>query len=376
MLPTIARLDAAPRTLASESLSGRYRAREVVVGGFAVVVSATLHMWVALGARAPVWTDDEIGVLANARVLAGVGESWHMANLSYYPGWSVALAPIWWFTQDPTTVYRLAIALSVLAAVAAILPLAAIARTLGVRPHVAVVLASVVTLAPARTVQSNYALTENFLVLMVALVAWAAIRFADRPTVLRAVTLAVASGYVFFSHGRMVPVVVATCLWFVTYLWRSRARVAVVGIVVTAAVSAAGYAVNAWLAAQLYGASGGRETSAFSRMFDGTPQSVARSFIGQSWYSTVAWSGLALLGASALVLTVAREVRRREPGAATWFATAFVGLATISVLFISRPIARGSVRLDVAAYGRYLDPFLVVFALVGLVLVARPTRAC
>ncbi|MCL3862713.1 hypothetical protein [Actinotalea sp. K2] len=361
--------DPRPGRRARPGRSRHYRPWALGASIVLVALGAAIHGWVSIGSGAPVWTDDEIGVLANARVLAGVGEPWQLANLGYYPGWSVVLAPIWWMTQDPATVYRAAVTLSAVCAVAAVVPLAAIARALGARGDVSFALAAIVTLAPARTVMSNYALSENFLALMVCLTVWAALRFSDRTTAWRAVVLGLAAAYTFFSHGRTVPIVVATAAWFVWLIVRRQVRVGMVGFVTTAIGAGTGYLIYAWMTSQLYESVGGRESSAVSRMLEGTPQAIVRSVLGQSWYLSTAWAGLAILGAIAVAAAAHREIRRGRPDVATWYAFVVLGVAAISVLFIARTIARGSARLDIVAYGRYLDPFSQVLALVGLVLV-------
>lgn len=140
---------------------------ERIAAALTVLLAILVHGNAVRDATGPVWPEDEVGPLGNSWVIAGAGEPWNLSYLPYSPGWSVVIAPAWWFTTDPATVYRVAAVMSALAALAAIAPLAALVRRVGLSPALAVGVSAVVVMAPARSVMSNYVLTENFLVLMI-----------------------------------------------------------------------------------------------------------------------------------------------------------------------------------------------------------------
>lgn len=348
------------------------RVRSAVVAVYAAV--ATLHLWVASASRGPVWTDDEIGPIATARLFAGTNPPLDLAHDSYYPGWALLLTPVWWVTSDPATVYRVAVVLSALCATALVAPLAAVARRWGLGPLAATGVGALVAVAPGRSVFSAYALIENCLVLVVAITLVMALRYAESATVGRAAALGAAGGAVFVVHGRMVAVVGMTALWFALDVVRSRRRPGATGLVVTIAVAGAGYLLHMHASSVLYGDATGREASALGSLLAGDAVSVLRAFGGQVWYAAAAWFLLPLFGVVLLVRRCVDEVRRRDVGLGWWAAGVVVGTGAISVLMVSGAIARGSGRLDILTYGRYIEPLLVMLATAGAAEVASRAR--
>lgn len=334
--------------------------------GLAIGAAVVLHVMAARDATGPAWPEDEIGPLANARVIAGVGP-WALSYLPYYPGWSVVIAPLWWMTDDPGTVYRAAAVLSVIVALAAIAPLAALVRRVGLDRPTAVAVAAVVTLAPGRTVMSNYVLTENFLVLMVALTALAALRYYERPTVARALLLAAAAAYTFFTHGRAIAVVIATGIAFLLEL-RARRRQALVGGGALVVLTAAAYLAYTGIVGQIYDSGTGREATSIEALLSGDVVAILRAAIGQLWYQQAAWFALSFVGLSALGALAWREVRRRAPAFGTWAALAVLGVSGLMTLLLASllvdPVETS--RVDYWFYGRYLEPFFMPLVAVGL----------
>lgn len=342
----------------------------------AVLLAAVLHAMAARSASGPVWAEDEIGPLANSYVISAVGEPWPLSKIAYYPGWSVVLAPIWWFTSDPRTAYHVAIGLSVAVAVLGIAPLAMIARRVGITTPVAVVVAAVITMSPARTVMSNYVLTENFLVLIFAVTAVAAIRYFERPTSPRALLLATTAVYTFFTHGRAIPVVIATLIIFGLAARRSP-RSALVGVGATLVLAVVAYATYTGIVGQIYDSATGREDSALETISNISLRGLVRTVGGQLWYQLGAWLGLSVLGVLVVARTAATEIRRRRVGAASWATLTIVGLAALMSLFLGKVLADPSTvhRLDYWIYGRYLDPFAIPFAVVGLAAIVGCRRS-
>ncbi len=334
----------------------------------AVVLAA--HLTAALSAHGPVWTDDEIGVLANARVISGQG-ALTLAHMSYYPGWSIVLAPLWWLSSDPYTVYRGAVIVSALCGAALVLPLSMIARRFGLGRAAAVVVAGVVAVAPGRVVFSTYALTENFLTLVLALSVAAALRYARRRDLGSALLLGAAAGGTFVVHGRMASLLGMTLVWFGVEAWRDRRRAPVLGAAAAVCVAGLGYLLHVYLSTTLYGDGTSRESGALTNLVDADPIAFVRVALGQVWYSAVAWVALALLGFAVVVVVARREWRTRRPDLAWWVLGTTVGTALISILSMASVLTRGSLRPDILTYGRYLDPLLAILAVVGLALLLR-----
>ena len=111
---------------------------------------------------------DEVVLLQYSKYLSGAGAVTPPRGAGYFPAWSVVMAPIWWFTENPAVAYRVAIGLGVVVAVATIWPLARAVTRLGLTVPQATVVASLVMALPARTVQSGYVTSEKLLFLALA----------------------------------------------------------------------------------------------------------------------------------------------------------------------------------------------------------------
>ena len=339
----------------------------------AVVAAATavaVHLLAAWTPHGPVWTDDVIGVLATARLLAGVGEPFELAHMSYYPGWAIVLVPLWWLLDDPATVYRAAVLVSAMCGIVLMVPLAWLARRMGLTTPLAVVAAAVVTAAPGRTVMSSYAVTENFLTLMIAVTAVVAVRYGSWPALSRAILFGACAGAVFVVHGRAVGVLGMACVWFAADVLRGRARTALPGLAAALLVAGSGFALHLWVSGQIYDSAVGRESNALSAFAVLRPWTVAMSAAGQSWYPAAAWLSLPFLGLWYVVHRCRRE-GIRGAGIGWWGLGVFVASVVITVPPIAKAFNRGSGRVDIAAYGRYLEPVVTVLALVGLAYLVR-----
>lgn len=365
----------APRARDDAASSPARMDRGRLLAGAAVALTLGLHAAAAASARIPLWSDDEIGPLATARLIAGVGEPLTLNHLSYYPGWAVAVAPLWWVSGDPGTVYRLAVALAALSACLTIIPLAAIARRAGASGPVAVGLAALVMAAPSRVVMSDYAVSEAFFALVVVVTAWLGMRYADRPTTARGLALALVASYALFTHGRGAVLPIAVALLFLAGFRRGSRRRTIVLLLVLVVSSVALFAVHKGLSGTLYGAGPDREDASVETVRNALSGPLLRGLAGQAWYALVAWALLPAFGVALLVRAARREVvTERRVGAAAWWTVVLVGALATSTLAATNLMTGHPPRFDAQMYGRYLDPFLLPLVLVALVGVARGLR--
>ena len=127
---------------------------------FGWLVQAGLRAWLSRMQTVPLSTPDEEAYLIAARVLAGGVP----ANFSYstlYPaGYPLLIAPVYWFTHNPVTVYRAALMIN--AAISAlVLPLAyVVGRRLRLDRPAAYGVATVAALLPAALFYSEFAMTD------------------------------------------------------------------------------------------------------------------------------------------------------------------------------------------------------------------------
>lgn len=335
------------------------------------VAAVALHIWVAVGALAPVYWEDEAGYLLNAQVMSGFGDVPSLQGNAYYPGWSLALVPLWWIFQDPQTVYRASVFVGVVFALAVAVPLTLLGRHYSLSLPRAIAAAALVVLLPSNLLQSNWAMSEHALTFVVALSALLAVRYAARPGAWRAVALGAVVGAAFVVHGRAVPVLIAAVLWFAYRAYRFE-RASLAGVAAAAAVAVPGYLVHQSLSAQLFPGTA-REQEAIGTLLTSEPAGVALSAVGQTWYQVVVSLCLLGFGVAGLAVLVGREWRARRPGVASWFALALVGVAAISFTYLNEWVWPLSERLDTYVYGRYLSPFVAVLVFAGLVIVLSRT---
>jgi len=338
-----------------------------------VAAAFAANVYVAWSARWPSFPYDEVATLQMSRMLAGLDPSYAVGSAGYFPGWSLVIAPLWWLRDDPIAVYRLAIAVGVMIAVATIWPLSAVLRRWRLSGAQAVTAAAIVMALPARALQSDNVLSESLLFLLIVLLVLAATRLWERPTVLRAAVLALAAFAVFFTHLRMLPVLVALVIWLVLFLRRDW-RIALVALPLVVAAAYAADELGRWLNELLLGAPPTQGERFWDVLETMRPSLPARTGLGQSWSQLLSSFGVAAFGVVAVVTAVWRDLRRGRFGpavlvfgaAAALFAGSVLSWATDAWLYLNE-----WVRLDVWLYGRYVDPVAGLVIASGLALLLR-----
>lgn len=343
----------------------------VLLGWLAQVV---LRVWTSWHAHAPAAFPDEAGYLLAARRLAG-GPGGDMSYSTFYQGgYPLLLSPVYWVTADPTTAYRLVMAIGAVIG-AAVFPLSlAILRRLGLGPATAFGIAFAVALLPANVFFGAWALTDAILPAVVACWLLALMRFADTGGCLAGsvASLVAAYAYAVHSRGTVILLVHAGVLGFLLVRgWVPRPRT-MVGIGVAAVGYVGASRLNTLLLHAMY-PDGPRDLSVvlWSRLTsaDGLLRTLSGA-CGQVWYLIVATYGLAGLG---LVATVARLLSRRADrslrlvAAVTIAVTAGIALATTAALPDEH-------RIGNYAYGRYLACVAIPLSLAGAATLIRAGR--
>lgn len=339
-----------------------------------VLICTSLHWQVARSADAPRTPWDEVHPLQTARLLAGQTDLLPLSGSGYYPGWAILLTPLWWFTDDAQLVYEMAVTFSNVLALATIIPLALLARRLGLTTPQAITAAAVVMSFPGRTVLADYALSEQALLFVIAWTVLAMHALWSRPTWWRTVLFVLAVSASYLMHSRELALVATAAVWLVLLAVRQW-RVAAVGLpllgVLTLAVRA--YAGRV-LDATLVGSAGGKEELLGRVMDNGRPSLFLRILLDQSWAQAVGTAGLAAIGAVVLIIWAWHELRRWQIGPGVFLFGLCLSALLLSAVWWTRPdflYPTGSyIRLDVWIYTRYVDhvsAFLVLVALVVLI---------
>ncbi|MBA3302771.1 MAG: hypothetical protein H0U26_02725 [Acidimicrobiia bacterium] len=345
---------------------------------------AVLHTWITSDVPGPT-IFDETGYLGNARWLSGDPRIWHMGYAPYYGfGWSLVVAPLFWFIDQPDRLFR-AVQLVNAVLAASLLPLLFLLcrRVLSARPAVALAAAAVGASVPAVTFNAGHALTENLvlpLVVATALASW--LLCTPRPWWQR-IWLAPGAVLLYASHARFVVLLPLVVLLLLTGAWvrlvpvRLAAANATLGLVGTAAVLLLRRALIAdrWSGIE-------RPEGDWSDLANllGAPadlRQLGMAAAGQLWYLTAGSLGLAVVG----LLFVARRtgrprLRQGRPGPALrqWLAdprtlpllfllVAGAGVFAVSSVFFYRNLYRP----DQLVYGRHNESFFPLWTAAGAV---------
>lgn len=326
-----------------------------------VLVAVAVHVVVAWSARSPALALDEIVMVGNSRIVAGMPADWPLTGAGFMPGLGILMAPAWWFTSNAAVVYQVGVWISVALALVAIWPLSAIAEKAGLTRPAGVIVAAIVVMAPSRALLANYLLAESgFLVTTAALVV-AADRLWQRHRTSDALWFGVAVGGTVLFHGRGVGTALAAGLWTLLLLRRDPKRAVIAGG--SALILAVGaYLLYRGVTAEVIGRDP-RVLRAFGNASGREVTASIASTIGQLWYPTLAWPAVAMTGGLAMVRW------RRRSGMAPFVLLAMALGLVVSTLQLDPQ--QGLTRMDPWFYGRYMDQWWTILAVVGLALLVR-----
>ncbi|HEX7112704.1 MAG TPA: hypothetical protein VF216_09685 [Mizugakiibacter sp.] len=335
---------------------------------------ATLHLVYALASVAvPYVFGDEAGYLLKAAALDGVRTD---AYSSYYPGYSLLIAPAFWLASDPAAVFRVVQVLNALLWGVAAWAMLALGRRLApeARARELYGAAALVSLYPAFLAFSCFALSENALTPLVLLLALLMLRLIERPTSARALLLGAGTGLLLLTNPRAAAVGVALLAALLPWAWRTRRWVPYLRVAAAAAVGFASLhlASRAFFLHELH-LSGGAVRGHYPGMRALTGQllalaapaeaaKVATAAAGQAAYLIAGSVGLAAVGAVCLLrwLRHADEARRMFAR----FALASLALTLLMTAFFMR----GDARIDLLFYGRYSEDVIALVLLPGALL--------
>lgn len=327
----------------------------------AVVVAAAVYVTVAWSARSPALSLDEIVMVGNSRVVAGLPADWPLTGAGFMPGLAILMAPAWWFTDSAVVVYQFGVWITVALALLAIWPLSAIALRAGLSRPAGIIVSAVVVVAPSRALLANYLLAESGLLLTTAALVVAADRLWERHRTSDALWFGAAVGATVLFHGRGVGTAVAAGLWTLLLLRRDPKRAIVAGG--SALILAIGaYLLYRGVTAEVIG-SDVRVVNAFGDPSGRDVRASIASVIGQLWYPTLAWPAVVVTGGMAMIRW------RSRGGMARFVLLAMVIGLIVSTLQLNPH--QGLTRTDPWFYGRYMDQWWTVLAVVGLALLVR-----
>ncbi|MFT8356664.1 hypothetical protein [Bifidobacterium aquikefiri] len=322
-----------------------------------------------MSAKTPSFPFDEITLLQYAKYFSGTGMHLPLAGSGYFPGWAIIMAPLWWITSDPQTMYHLAIALGVVVGVVTVWPLTLLVERFSLDRAKSAAVAGIIMCMPSRTVQAGYAMSEKFLCLMIVCTALAAYRLAEGVSLRRAVQLSLLTSTLILTHARAIVVLPITIVWLVLLL-RKQGRLALLSVSMTAGLGTLTFVGSILLNQHLLEFQFTQGYSIAGNVFSGA-SIILRTFLGQAWYQIVASLGIVVLGVVVLTQKVSRDWKSsKRVDAHLWMLAVGVGAFSFSVLAWANSAGlfttSGRGRLDPAIYGRYSDPFTMLLIVAGL----------
>jgi len=339
------------------------------------LVQAGLRAWLSRAQMVPLATPDESAYLIAARVLSG-GVTANFSYSTLYPaGYPLLIAPVFWFTHNPVTVYH-AVLFGINAPLSAlVMPLGYVAcRRLGLERPWAFGVAMVAALLPAALFYSQYAMTDAIFPVLVlgwllAVHSWLTARSYVASCV-AAVGSALLAGYAYAVHSRGAIMVAGLFLVGVFVFWR---RLVPRSSVVAAAVAlcvplGAARLLNHHLSSVMY-PSGPRTLTGEAlirlRSVHGVIF-VLEMATGQLWRFVLDGWGVSGLGLAFAVFVV---FRRSFPDEVRIMAALAAGVTLVTA--ITSPAALPPTQPQAWASGRYLDGLVVAFFLVGAAVLLR-----
>ncbi len=334
---------------------------------FAAVIG--VRLWTSWGREVYHMTPDEPGQMAIARFVGGGHAHWNMFDHSTWrPGYGTLISPIWWFTDDPTTVFRLAIGVNAVLGGVAFLLLFVIARRLtSMGPILCVLSALAVCLSPMVLFTTDWVWSEALVSVLYLGAFLALLRFQDSPTIPRGLLAAALAIAGFGTHSRILPLalVVAGIAGVNVY----RRRMAISHALVVIAGLAVFYGAVSWysefIVDRLWERPFSRNSYGGVRNQASKVGSTLVSGVGQLWYQLVVTAGIFGIGAIAVVAAALRRPGRgdRSPSVAD----ARVTVAAVgSLMALSTVFMADRWRADQVVYGRYSDAIVGPVLLVGI----------
>jgi hypothetical protein len=376
------------------------------------LVQAGLRAWLSRMQTVPLATPDEAAYLIAARVLTGGVP----ANFSYstlYPaGYPLLIAPVYWFTHNPVTVYRAVLLINAPIS-AGVMPLAYLAgRRLRLDRPAAYGVAMVAALLPAALFYSEFAMTDAIYPVLVlgwllTVHSWLTasswrVRYAA------AVGSALLAGYADAVHSRGLVIVAVYVVLGVVIAWRGWAPR---WTVLAAAVA---LVVPLWVGSVLDGTLGRAMYPSGSRSLAGevlirlkSPHDVmliGEEAAGQMWRFVLDGWGVAGIGLVAAVVFLVRrgpradlacpdlaradlaradlaradlaraDLARADLARADLKVMAAISVAVTLAIAVAAPAALPPDQSEAWASGRYLDCMVVAFFVAGAAVLLRADR--
>lgn len=347
-----------------------------VLAGVAVAVLVAVMIVVAQSASAPRTPWDENGVLILARVLAGEDDVPLMLTRGYYPAASFLVAPVYWFTQDPMTVYGWANFLTNVAGIATLLPLVGIARRVGLNLPQAITASALALSLPGYTGLADYVLAEQLLGFFIVLSIYTMMRYWAAPTVWRSAAFVGSLLGALFTHPRALVGVVVATVWLAGLLLApARRKSAAVTLAILLPAAYVTRETAEYLAALVLVDDFSQGNALGRSLSDPDVLLMIKIAFSHTWAQLVGTLGILAFGAIVVLTWAYKEIVRSRmfgPGVFILGLTlagsllSFINWSSLSVHHYN-----DEPRLDSWLYTRYISPYVLVAILIAIAALLR-----
>lgn len=346
----------------------------LVAGAVSAVTVFAVRLWISRGRQEYALWPDEPAQLAIARFVGG-GTRWNMHNHSIWrPLFATLLAPVYWFTDDPTTVFHAALLLNaVLGGVAAWLLVLLARRLTRMDARWCAATSLIVSIWPAVLLTTDFVFSESLVIALYLATLLFLLRLHESPNLRDGLAAGLFAAAAFGTHSRMLPLTVVVIGLVV--LAAARRRMAWFDAAATVAVAVAGVfsmsVYTSYLVDRLWNEPSTRNSigGVIEQLTNGP--TVLMALVGQSWTLLVASLGVVAYGAVALGRAALGRADGRGPssGDARVVLIVFGSLAALSVVFMS-----DRWRSDQLVYGRYNTAVVAPLLIVGMAVLVGSIR--
>lgn len=352
----------------------------------------------------PIVFEDELGYWTHAANLNGLNWS-NTLNMWYSFGYSFVLAPIFKFTHDMATMYKIGVVINAVFAV--------MGFWLGMRlvdqlepefPDMAkLIIGFTPMMYSAYMLQSNICWSETFLYTWILLTTVVVLDFFEKPTVILAILSGFTLTFSFVIHNRALVPLIAFGMVAVIFIIRRRFPIkSLIAFAFTVALVFYGYKYLKGVLKGIeynsdyilkYTTQSGVDTGVevySSEDFAGNNMSwvirriknlmslegikaLIKAISGSLWYLGVGTLSLAFLGVCELGMATIKKIFSKDKFEGNLFITlTFIGTVLLNAIMHTYPqLEKNPQRLDLYFYGRYVDQITSVLIILGMIMLLR-----
>jgi hypothetical protein len=346
----------------------------------------SLLLFFGNGIYVPIIHGDEAGYVGNARFLT-LDYKVPKYNNPYHPGYSLLIAPVFWFTSDTTAAYRAIIVLNAFILSLNILAIYFLLKKIwpDIKTHILLTITLVTCLYPTSALSSNLAMSEAGFIPFYGLTCLSAACAFDKRYWFYWVILGILAGFLYVIHPKAIAVICALVIVSIWVLWPLLKNIhlhisffsGLVIIIISgkyiekyisehghwsaqiSTTSTSAYSAKAFVSSQI-------STIDFSRLLV-----LIYEIAGQGFYLIVSTYGLFVVSLIVAFIYFKKVFINGDKSLIAQI-SAFIGLSMVATWMLSSLKMYNGSRADHFIYGRYNEGVLSPFILLSLIGLLHP----